>query len=132
MRGRHLVSGVLVVSAVLLHSLVFDWESRSISGHSFEAAPVMAFGVWPADGVAGPTAFVVGVAIPGLLIGLTAYLSRRLLAGVFKRIAPLAYAGPADEVPRRSQRRGPGASVPDQPGAEYRPLGRQRPLLHKD
>ena len=108
MRGRHLVSGVLVVSAVLLHSLVFDWESRSISAHSFEAAPVMAFGVWPADGVAGPTAFVVGVAIPGLLIGLTAYLSRRLLAGVFKRIGPLVYPSPADGLARPLRWRGLG------------------------
>ena len=91
MRGRHLVSGVLVLSAILLHSRVYDWESRSLTGSSFEVAPVTAFGVWPADGVAGPTAFVVGAAIPALLIGLAAYLSRRLLAGVFKRIAPLAF-----------------------------------------
>lgn len=96
MRGRHFVSGVLVLSATLLHSCVYDWESRSITGRSFEAAPVTAFGVWPADGVAGPTAFVVGVAIPGLLIGLATYLSRPLLVVMFNRIGPLVYPSPAD------------------------------------
>ena len=100
MRGRHLVSGVLVLSAILLHSRVYDWESRSLTGSSFEVAPVTAFGVWPADGVAGPTAFVVGVAISGFLIGLAAYLSRRLLVIVLNRIGPLVYPSPADGLPR--------------------------------